>query len=577
MTVLRGGSSSSDGVNEPDAETKHVKEKENNDATEVTEIDADDESFEDDDDEEEEWEEPSLHFNEPEDSWAEDEDVNDSDFDEEQLKFQVNENDDEEEDERSDDAEEGIDMFLAAQEYVEDEVASEQAVGGVVMEDVALDENLDSDEGNEVFHDSHEYMDANLEPDGTGVSVDAQEVFEDTNMSDSSAEEDVDLDEEEPDSSDHNKRVSAGESASFLEPEFSGEADSEGETVAGDEYTEETGRDESEGEGDDIPDDYRVDEEDTMQGSSPAEESFREATEVNKDSKNWVGSKEVEEATTFPAASAVDESHVEIDISHQQSTDDDSMAFVDRMELADDEGEAVLNGLSGDGMSESGGREIIEDREDIQGRAVENEEIQYIGEKGTGAEPDKLTALVIDDEMVTILTTELNFSRQEVERMKPEIAAVLAKKKLQRPWEGIPLNWYKEDTPGKRSLVSRIPVPSNTIHVRKHLSKISMLPRYAVPIVLGGLAIYGYNDLAHMFVTLSADDSPRDFEEEEDEEPIAEGQEGISPLPHSLRDSPPSSGIPPGSKIAKGEDVTWLDKMLTKMSWPIRKFMSIEI
>jgi hypothetical protein len=93
------------------------------------------------------------------------------------------------------------------------------------------------------------------------------------------------------------------------------------------------------------------------------------------DRKKWqdmVEEEKIEEAATFASTTpATDESRIEIDMAHQQSTDDDSMAFVDRMELADDEGETVLNGLSGEGMRESDERLVIDDTaiESVDGHA----------------------------------------------------------------------------------------------------------------------------------------------------------------------------------------------------------------
>ena len=130
-------------------------------------------------------------------------------------------------------------------------------------------------------------------------------------------------------------------------------------------------------------------------------------------------------------------SRIKIAFAHQQSMDDDSMAFMDRMELADDEGETMLNGLSGEGMRESDERLVIDDT------AIESVDGHSNTRSGEWEKMSTNDSRVIDNETERILTKELHFQRHEVASMKPGIALVLAEKRLARPWEGIPKNWYK--------------------------------------------------------------------------------------------------------------------------------------
>jgi hypothetical protein len=331
--------------------------------------------------------------------------------------------------------------------------------------------------------------------------------------------------------------------------------------------------------------DYTDDEADAEQVGLTTTAPMEEAETVSRavgEEKDWqeiVESEKIEEAasfatTTTSAASEVDESPIEIDLAQQHTTDDDSMAFVDRMELADDEGEAMLNGLTGDEMRESDERVTMDESEMV------SETVQGGTVSEGWEETSTHDSFVIDDEAERILIKELKFRRHEVANMRPQIAAVLVEKRLERPWEGTPENWYKTDkSPRKPSLVSRLHVPN----ARKYLFRLVLLPQYAVPIVLGGLAVYGYVDLVEMFAKLVAELTPENLPSIEQETESENEYEGV---PDAVDEwAPPTivggnAPIAPGAKVSDpkaDEDATWLDKIITGIQKPIQAFWNIKI
>ena len=489
MYPLRGGSNDNiqsdnetDEENEVDDTTMHVNPKFDQDG--------------DDDDEDEGWEEPPSPYGRG-DAWTEDEDVGETDLNEDAV-----END--------------RDMFLAAQEFVNNQSAPEETAEG--------------------YDDADEYH-----VSGSDIEADAADII-------------------------HAEEVKSPVTGDFQDDI----------AVTGSVEMEEDD-DNNETSGDYTHDEADVESVRTSTTAPGTEKEVSTSSDLG-DRNEWqdmVEEEEIEDLATFTTTTqATDESRIEMDMSHQQSTDDDSMAFVDRMELADDEGETMLNGLSGEGMRESEERHVVDDdtaMESVDGHAhTSSEELEKMSTSDTR---------VIDSETERILIKELNFHRHEVARMTPEIALVLAEKRLYRPLEGIPKNWCKNACPEKQDLRFK--------KAKKYVFNIVLLPRYAFPIVLAGLAVYGYLDLVEMFARLFVELKPEHLqnesedEDEEDEEKAID-TDGDSPTSPVTADDMTYdiASIAPGAKQPKSrayEDETWLDKVITRISESIRVFLSIEI
>ena len=116
--------------------------------------------------------------------------------------------------------------------------------------------------------------------------------------------------------------------------------------------------------------------------------------------------------------------------------DNDSSTYMDRMELADayDEDVAV----------------------DTDPGAATEPVKQVYPESTTTATTTAAAANApavptsIDAATRKTLIKDLKYRKKEVDAMKPEIAAIVADKRLSRPWEGMPANWYRNGKPSQK-------------------------------------------------------------------------------------------------------------------------------
>ncbi len=90
---------------------------------------------------------------------------------------------------------------------------------------------------------------------------------------------------------------------------------------------------------------------------------------------------------------------------------------------------------------------------------------------------DAASSQIVDAETAKTLMRELQYRRYEVRGMRANIAAIVVEKRLRRPQEGIPLNWYVDE--------SKIPPAW-----RQQLE--DWWPKIVVPIVAGGIGVYLY-------------------------------------------------------------------------------------
>jgi hypothetical protein len=141
------------------------------------------------------------------------------------------------------------------------------------------------------------------------------------------------------------------------------------------------------------------------------------------------------------------------------TTDDEySSAFVDRMELADayDEGETTTAGDGSAALAAAttavGGADEDAAQEEVEVEITE-----------------------ITDEMKSILQRELKYTPRDVKVLRADIASVVVAKRLRRPIEGMPPNWYVEGAK-----------PSNG-GLRQHVIKVSLTLAAVGTVVLLGL------------------------------------------------------------------------------------------
>ena len=192
-------------------------------------------------------------------------------------------------------------------------------------------------------------------------------------------------------------------------------------------------------------------------------------------------------------------------------TDDESAAYVDRMDLADDEGEAPIVEVETEAVvpavtdeaSAHGIADIEEDDMDpldlneVQStrEALERERQATVAAatqtaRGASASTAQGTASVqymITRNMRNVLIEELGYTDAEVDNMKPDVAAVLTSKRLKRPSSGMPDAFYVD---GK--------APSPKKNPLKDIMKSKIVQRIILPAVGIGLsALLTANAIQH--------------------------------------------------------------------------------
>jgi hypothetical protein len=295
----------------------------------------------------------------------------------------------------------------------------------------------------------------------------------------------------------------------------------------------------------------------------------------------------------------------ESSFSREAAVDDgDSSAFVDRMELADayDEGDTTSGGFegenNGDGSgigsvapggdtgTEEGAQESASSAVAEQQVSSETQEEAQESTSSTVAEQQASAAPAPPTEISAatkgILMKELKYRRSEVEKMRPDVAKIAADKRLQRPTEGVPLNWF---------VTSKVP---------KRNGLLKALPKILVPVLVGALAVTtGISfDLSPSSVLPSKPKPPKPslFAEYEISTPtedaveVDDGDTKATDEPESEPDALPvneyvnapskvhAHSIKPGQRSATDVlDVTWLDRGITAIERVIKAFLGWEI
>lgn len=161
--------------------------------------------------------------------------------------------------------------------------------------------------------------------------------------------------------------------------------------------------------------------------------------------------------------------------------DEHSSANVDRMDYADAYDEDVEGGEEEDSGEKS--TESDDNATTSQGEStVESTSLANVtGIESSGETPQKIPLVSeITPAMKDILIKKLKYRPKEVKHMRPEIAAVVVAKELQRPQEGLPPQWYVAGAPKRSSLGS---------------AKSILLSLLAVAVaVVGGTALSGGTD-----------------------------------------------------------------------------------
>jgi hypothetical protein len=255
-------------------------------------------------------------------------------------------------------------------------------------------------------------------------------------------------------------------------------------------------------------------------------------------------------------------------IPDQAMDDGESSAFVDRMELAD----AYDEGSDSDG---SGTAPVAP----VESSAAQEEAQESASNAVTEQQASVAPPTEIDAATKKILMKELKYRRSEVEKMRPDVAKIAANKRLQRPTEGVPVNWFVAGKVSNRN------------------GLLTVLPKILVPVLVGALAVTtGISfDLSPTFTLPSkalqpsrseemvvsastedateVDDDDTEATEEPESEPDVLSVDEHANTPSQIR----AHSIKPGHSPADDLDVTWLDKGLSAVDRKIKAFLGWEI
>ena len=185
----------------------------------------------------------------------------------------------------------------------------------------------------------------------------------------------------------------------------------------------------------------------------------------------------------------------------------------------------------------------------------------------------------IDDATKNILVHDCKYTRGEVRVMKPEIAFIVAQKRLRRPLEGMPTNWIKEGASlGNDRWIQMAKSFPN--HVA---TMVPVLAKAMVPVALGALAIYGGLDVRTMVQTWTTSSSPtKDVAVVSAiAEPMVHVEQDVVEEPQEMAlehlEEVVTESLKPGAKPKAPVDETALDKCITFVLNKFKAFLRMEI
>ena len=171
---------------------------------------------------------------------------------------------------------------------------------------------------------------------------------------------------------------------------------------------------------------------------------------------------------------------------------------------------------------------------------------------------------IIDQATKEILIQQCKFTRAEVSMMKPDIAAVVAQKRLRRPLEGMPPNWIMEG----------VSAQTNNWNKETLIQMAKRIPKAVFPVSLAVLAIYGGLDVRNMFMVpesqkqVISEPEPQVREEIEQDIAATEGDHLAEVIVESLK---------PGATPKAPKDESWMDKVITCIANRFNTFWKLEI
>ncbi|KAL7570376.1 hypothetical protein ACA910_017214 [Epithemia clementina (nom. ined.)] len=252
--------------------------------------------------------------------------------------------------------------------------------------------------------------------------------------------------------------------------------------------------------------------------------------------------------------------------------DEDSSANVDRMEYADayDEEEEDSSSSSYGGSPEYTYTSSVPDEssQSITGMDSENHDDKA---------PTIQLSHTITEDMKKVMIKNLKYKTSDLEVIRPEIASIIVAKDIDRPMEGLPLNWYKDGLEPKQSkriirkilvacAVAALAIAAGSKVVDVDLSiltdRFSLPRRKSVPLPLVTPSVL-VDQLQQSDSTVGDEVDITDHLTNEASEEKAEEEEEAT---HSVR---------PGEAPSRDLDELWLDKVITAIISGLQKLLRL--
>ena len=214
---------------------------------------------------------------------------------------------------------------------------------------------------------------------------------------------------------------------------------------------------------------------------------------------------------------------------------------------------------------------------------------------------------IIDDALKSLLMTDLRYTEQDVDQMRPEIAQQVAYHKLARPTEGMPKNWYVEGfepnsrgsllssslMKGKKkknvviSIAAAVGVTALSIGVMRDDSDLGFdgikdalqgIPKAIAAMVVAKSSSAKISSTpavaAAAPVAVAVAVETIIAEEEDDDKVPIEGDDSttVDGKIHSIK-----PGTTPKEVPNPDDDLTWLDKLLTNIERSMKSFFNMKI
>lgn len=334
-----------------------------------------------------------------------------------------------------------------------------------------------------------------------------------------------------------------------------------------------------------------------------------EAAEIEEEFEEDVVVEEVVAEDVDIVAEEVDEEEEEVVFPTDEIPSDDVRSFhTTDGELADDEG------MYTDGQNESpiaeneaasetiGAAEELgddnDDDDDADDDVVVVEKPEPTSEEATTAVRTAASVAVIDDALKEVLMTDLHYTKNDVSRMRPEIAVDVVRNQLSRPLEGMPKNWYSDPEDfAKSSLLAKkkglvvsivaVGAAALTVGFLKENDAVGdtiediadalrAIPKSLVAIMAAAKkSVAGKTKPAAATAAAAAPAVAPESETKEEVQEEDEKEDGPGAMDTSIHSIKP--GTSPEEVPDPEVDYTWLDKLITRIGRTLNSIFNAKI